>query len=127
MAVRATHPLAGRIKFPGIPVSFSENIVLLAANKLFPQYMSYTASLGRKLADVILSPPPCRAAAPSMPPLSIVRVEVKATAGRGTLELKTRDVRADVLVWLTFGDRFEGGNDPIIVYVVQSPKNNGSL
>jgi hypothetical protein len=123
-AVRAAHPLASRIKFPGVPAPFSENIVLLAASKLFPRYKGYIPSLGGKLADVILSPPLGGITVPSMSPPPIVKVEVKATASRGTLELKPRDVRADILVWLTFGDRFEGGKDAITVYVLLDPKEN---
>lgn len=127
ITVRATHPLAKRIKFPGIPAPFSESIVVLAASKLFPQYRHYTASAGGKQADVILSPPPRGAVVQGNSPPSIVMVEVKATASRGTLELKTRDVQADFLVWLAFGNRFEGGGDPISVHVVPSPKTNACL
>lgn len=127
IAVRARHPLANRIKFPGVPAPFSESIVLLAASKLFPQHSSYTASPGGKLADIILVPPPCGAAVQSVPPPPNVTVEVKATASRGTLELKKRDVQANILVWLAFGNRFEGGSDPIVVNVVPNPGSNALL
>ncbi len=127
IAVRATHPLAKRIKFPGVPASFSENIVLLAASKLFPKCSNCTAHFGGKRADIILFPAPCGAATPSAPLPSGLAVEVKATASRGTLELKNRDVQADFLVWLAFGNRFEGGGDPIIVNVVPNPRSNALL
>lgn len=127
MTVRANYPLAKRIKFPGIPSVFSESIVLCAADKLFPKYSAYIASSGGTLADITLSPPHSGALLPLTAQSSPMTVEVKATASRGTLELKTRDVQADFLVWLAFGNRFEGGSDPIHVHVVPNPKTNSSL
>lgn len=121
-SIRMANEFAKLIKFPGIPSVFSENIVLLAAHKLFPQYKHYNASLGGRVADIILSPPKGSAVSKGVTP--IVKIEVKATANRGTLELKERDVQADVLVWVSFGNRFEGGRGPITVYVLSNPKES---
>lgn len=128
MDVRRAIPIAARIKFPAVPARFSESIVVLAANRLFAPYTGYTAAAGGKLADVILTRPSDSAvSALGVVPAPTVKVEVKATASRGTLELKPRDVSADILVWLSFGDRFEGGRDPITVHVLPKPTENPSV
>jgi hypothetical protein len=50
-----------------------------------------------------------------------LKVEVKATGQHAFQELKDKDLRADVLVWLRFGRRLELGTGPIEAAVIEGP------
>jgi hypothetical protein len=51
----------------------------------------------------------------------VKRVEVKATAEHAFQELKAKDLRADILVWIRFGRRFHQGDGPIEVALLNEP------
>jgi hypothetical protein len=46
---------------------------------------------------------------------------VKSTGLNGFQELKAKDLLADTLVWIHFGDRFEEGSAPIQVAILENP------
>lgn len=99
---RELNPVARHIKFPSLPAVFSESIVIAAATVLFGP--SWKCRYGGKESDLILE---------STHGTQTKRVEVKATGQHALQELKAKDLRADVLVWVRFGRRYEvgGGGD----------------
>jgi hypothetical protein len=49
------------------------------------------------------------------------RVEVKATGEHAFQEFKAKDLRADFLVWIRFGRRFNLGQGPIEIAILSDP------
>jgi len=49
------------------------------------------------------------------------RVEVKATGVHAFQEFKAKDLRADFLVWVRFGRRFNLGQGPIEIAILSNP------
>jgi hypothetical protein len=111
--IRETHelnPVARLIKFPSLPAVFSESIVIAAATVLFGP--GWRCRYGGKECDVILE---------NTHGTETKRVEVKATGQHAFQELKAKDLRADVLVWVRFGRRYEVGAGAIEVVVIEDP------
>jgi len=107
---RELNPVASHIKFPGLPAVFSESIVIAAANVLFGP--GWKCRYGGNECDVILE---------STDGTQTKRVEVKATGHHAFQELKAKDLRADGLVWVRFGRRYEVGGGTIEVAVIEDP------
>lgn len=108
--MRDRNKVAAYIKYPPLPPVFSESIVIAAAPTLFGA--GYTARFGGKLCDVVLT----RGDGGDKK-----RVEVKATGRHAFQELKEKDLRADILVWIRFGDYFEVGSGVIEAAVLENP------
>lgn len=108
--LRSRTPAARYIKFPPLPSLWSESIAISAVPTLFGP--GWRGRYGGRVADVIAE----NAAAGST-----MKVEVKATGRHAFQELKEKDLRADSLVWLRFGRRFELGSGPIEVAVLEAP------
>jgi hypothetical protein len=108
--MREQIPAAQHIKFPSLPSVFSESIVLAAATILFGP--DWRCGFGGKECDLILR---------NVNDGLTKRVEVKATAQNAFQELKAKDLRADVLIWVRFGRRYEIGSGSIEVAVIESP------
>lgn len=109
--LRADIPIASRINFPLLPSILSESIVIIAAPILFNLRPGWKAVFGGKAADILLKDDNGNEEL----------VEVKSCGMRGTLELKSRDVLSDKLVWVNFGSRYHDGFGPITVYVLRNP------
>ncbi len=107
---RELNPVAGYIKFPSLPAIFSESIVIAAATVLFGP--GWKCRYGGNICDVILE---------STDGTQTKRVEVKATGIHAFQELKAKDLRADVLVWVRFGRRYEVGGGAIEVAIIENP------
>lgn len=107
--LRQTLVAAKHIKFPPLPPVFSESLVIVAAQRIFGE--EWNARYGGKECDVVIQ----NAAGDTK------RVEVKATAEHGFQEFKAKDLRADVLVWVHFGTRFQGGTGPIEITLLSQP------
>ncbi|MFH1176481.1 MAG: hypothetical protein V1750_03665 [Acidobacteriota bacterium] len=90
--MRDQNPVAVHIKYPALPSILSESIVIAAAEAIFGK--GCDCRYGGSECDILLFDP-------SQP--ALLRVEVKATARHAFQELKEKDLRADVLVWLRFG------------------------
>jgi hypothetical protein len=108
--LRVRSAAARHIKFPPLPSIFSESIAIASTPTLFGP--GWRGRYGGRLADLIVE----NATAGSM-----LKVEVKATGRHAFQELKDKDLRADVLVWLRFGLRLELGNGPIEAAVIERP------
>jgi hypothetical protein len=108
--LRVRSAAARHIKFPPLPSIFSESIAIATTSTLFGA--GWTGRYGGRLADMLVE----NAAAGST-----LKVEVKATGQHAFQELKDKDLRADVLVWLRFGRRLEMGKGPIEVAVIERP------
>lgn len=107
-ALRKRSSAARLVQYPPLPSPFSESLVIAAAPKLFG--VEWEADYGSD-CDVILETN-----------LGLRRrVEVKATGGRAFQELKDKDLRADFLVWVRFGRRYEIGSGSIQICVLANP------
>jgi hypothetical protein len=107
---RDLNPVASHIKFPSLPAVFSESIVIAAATVLFGP--GWKCRYGGNECDVILE---------STNGTQTKRVEVKATGQHAFQELKAKDLRAEVLVWIRFGRRYEVGGGAIEVAIIEDP------
>ena len=97
------------IKFPPLPSIFSESIVIAAVRRLFgPQW---TARYGGAKCDVLIENGQG----------DTKRIEVKATGEHAFQEFKAKDLRADYLVWIRFGRRFQLGSGPIEIAILADP------
>ena len=107
--LREELPAARHIKFPPLPSIFSESIVIAAAPRIFGP--GWTARYGGAACDVLIESDQGEER----------RVEVKATGVHAFQELKAKDLRADFLVWVRFGRRFESGQGPIEIAILSNP------
>jgi hypothetical protein len=108
--VREKTPVARHIKFPALPAIFSESIVMAAATALFGS--GWRCVSGGNNCDIILE---------NANRDLKKRVEVKATGRHAFQELKAKDLRADILIWIRFGRRYELGSGLIEIAVIESP------
>jgi len=102
-------PAARHIKFPPLPSIFSESLVIAAAPRIFGP--EWTAQYGGSLCDVLIANGRGEEK----------RVEVKATGEHAFQEFKPKDLRADFLVWVRFGRRFNLGQGPIEIAILSDP------
>jgi hypothetical protein len=107
---RRTNPVAKHIKFPPMPSILSESIAIAATPLLFGR--DWEGRYGGRVCDVSIENSVSRA---------IRRVEVKATGHHAFQELKEKDLQADALIWIRFGQRFENGNGRIEISVLDTP------
>jgi hypothetical protein len=107
--LREELPAARHIKFPPLPSIFSESIVIAATPRIFGP--GWTARYGGSTCDVLLENDQGEKR----------RVEVKATGAHAFQELKAKDLKADFLVWVRFGRRFDVGQGPIEIAILSEP------
>ena len=107
--LREELPAAKHIKSPPLPSIFSESIVIVAAPLIFGS--EWTARYGGAECDVLIEN--ARG--------DVGRVEVKATGMHAFQEFKAKDLRADFLVWVRFGQRFNLGQGPIEIAILSNP------
>jgi hypothetical protein len=106
--LRGERPAAVHIQRPAIPCILSESVVALVGLTLFD---ANRVEFGGKRADLRFA----------MVDEGELLVEVKASGGRSFIELKTRDLARDALVWADFGQRYEHGVGPIQLHVLRDP------
>jgi hypothetical protein len=107
--LREELPAARHIKSPPLPSIFSESIVIAAASRIFGP--GWTARYGGAACDVMIEDGHGEER----------RVEVKATGEHAFQEFKAKDLRADYLVWVRFGRRFNLGHGPIEIAILSNP------
>jgi hypothetical protein len=107
--LRRQNRVAKYIKFPPLPSVFSESIVIASVRRLFG--VDWEAAYGGKTSDVVIES--VRG--------ETKRVEVKATGEHAFQEFKAKDLRADFLVWIRFGRRFQAGAGRIEIALLQEP------
>ena len=107
--LREELPAARHIKSPPLPSIFSESIIIAAAPRIFGS--EWTARYGGALCDVLIANGRGEEK----------RVEVKATGEHAFQEFKAKDLRADFLVWVRFGRRFNLGQGPIEIAILSDP------
>lgn len=108
--MREQTSVARHIKFPSLPAAFSESIVIAATPALFGP--GWRCGYGGKKCDIFLE---------NVNDGLTKRVEVKASGQHAFQELKAKDLRADVLIWIRFGRRYQVGSGPIEVAVIENP------
>ena len=92
-----------------LPSVFSESIVIMAAPRLFGS--DWKATFGGKECDVLIGNVSGETK----------RIEVKTTAEHAFQEFKSKDLRADILVWIRFGRRFQEGQGRIEIALLREP------
>jgi hypothetical protein len=107
--MRSRSPIAKLIHYPSVPSVFSESLTIHCAEFLFGS--GWTAKLGEGVCDVILEWKDEQRT-----------VEVKATGQTGFQEFKGKDLVADFLVWIDFGERYISGTDKLSIYILSNPK-----
>jgi hypothetical protein len=107
--LREELPAARHIKSPPLPSIFSESIIIAAAPRIFGS--GWTARYGGATCDVLIENGHGEER----------RVEVKATGEHAFQEFKAKDLRADFLVWIRFGRRFNLGQGPIEIAILSDP------
>jgi hypothetical protein len=107
--LRQELPAARHIKSPSLPPIFSESIVIAAAPRLFGS--EWKARYGGRVCDVLIQNRCGKQR----------RVEVKATGMHAFQEFKAKDLMADFLVWVRFGQRFNSGEGPIEIAILSDP------
>ena len=108
-ALRSRFKAARHIKFPPLPSLFSESMVIASVHRLFGP--TWEARYGGVECDVLIE----NLAGETR------RLEVKATGEHAFQEFKAKDLRADVLVWIRFGRRFQEGTGPIEIALLSQP------
>lgn len=108
-AFRESNAVARHIKFPPVPAIFSESIAIAATPILFGR--EWIGCYGGRDSDLTVKH--CVSG-------KSLRVEVKATGRHAFQELKEKDLLADALIWIRFGRRYELGDGPIEVAVIEA-------
>lgn len=106
--LRAGSSVARLIHYPSVPSEFSESMTIHCAERFFGK--NWIARFG-DTSDVIIEQPGEQRT-----------VEVKATGQTNFQEFKLKDLVADFLVWIHFGDRYINGGGKINIYILQDPK-----
>ncbi|GAB4429329.1 MAG: hypothetical protein Fur0044_27040 [Anaerolineae bacterium] len=101
--------IARLIHYPSVPAEFSESLTVHCAERFFGK--NWTAKFGGSVCDIVLER------------LGEQRtVEVKATGQTNFQEIKPKDLAADFLVWMHFGDRYINGHDKLHIYILKNPR-----
>lgn len=100
--------VARLIHYPSIPSDFSESLTIHCAKLFFGD--GWAAQFGGSISDIQL----CRNDERQ-------NVEVKATTQTGFQEFKPKDLSADFIVWIHFGNRYINGAGSILIYVLHNP------
>lgn len=111
--IRRDNPLARHIQFPKIPSILSESLAvhLLRSGDVLPGLTGYSFSLGGKRADILAE----RLG-------ETKRIEVKATGKSAFQNFVAKDVDADYIIWIHFGDYFAGSGDKTLrAFVLREP------
>ncbi len=106
--LRSKSSIARLIHLPSVPAELSESLTIHCANRFFGQ--GWRAEFGGRLCDVILEKPGERKT-----------VEVKATGQTSFQELKAKDLSADFITWIHFGERYINGTGKLQIYILGNP------
>jgi hypothetical protein len=104
------YPAAARIYRPAIPSIFSESVAAVATPHLFGNGASAERGKGRSAPDLLVHKG-----------RRVLRVEVKATGSSAFCQIREKDLRSDVLLWLAFGSRYVEGHGPLLVFGLRNP------
>ncbi len=106
--MRSRSAVARLIHLPSVPAEFSESLTIHCTERFFGN--GWKAKFGGRLCDVVLEKAGERRT-----------VEVKATGQTSFQELKAKDLSADFIVWIHFGERYINGSGKLQVYILRSP------
>ncbi|MBI1881553.1 MAG: hypothetical protein HYR94_25510 [Chloroflexi bacterium] len=107
--LRTRSAIARLIHYPSVPSEFSESLTIHCAEYFFGK--SWVAKFNGDISDIILEQPGEQRT-----------VEVKSTGQTNFQELKPKDLNADFLVWMHFGDRYISGIGKLSIYILKNPK-----
>lgn len=107
------NPLAGKIKYPQLPSNATESLALHLLRKriILKELSSYHFAFGGSTSDILAESGGKK-----------VRIEVKATARSAFQYFGPRDIRADYIIWIHFGQYFMKAEEtPLQVITIRSP------
>jgi len=108
--LKAANPVAAPIQYPKLPSIFSESLVLLCGPVLFPHAKNLRR--GGAVADILFESGKLTK-----------KLEIKATGQQAFQYFGQKDIDADFLVWLAFGEFFrKRAESPIKIYVLAEPR-----
>lgn len=112
--LRKESRLAEKIKFPSIPSNLTESLTihLLKNYNILPELSGFKIDFGGRTSDILATN------------IGLQKtIEVKAT-GKSAFEFfSDKDIKADYIIWLHFGDFFLKEDSKIIeIYVIYEPK-----
>ena len=113
-SLKKKNKIAKFIQYPKVPNILSESLAiqLILKKKILRELSSCEVILGGNVADVI-----------AKKLKSIKKIEVKATGAKEFQEFGPKDIKADFLVWINFGDSFLRGNfSRISVFTLKNPR-----
>jgi hypothetical protein len=110
--LKSTHRLADKIKYPQIPSILSESLVIhLLKRNILPELSRYNFSFGGKKADIL-----------AKINREELKIEVKATAKNAFEYLGGKDITADYIFWVHFGEFYLNSKDKIVeIYIIKNP------
>jgi hypothetical protein len=107
--LRAESSVARLIHYPSVPSEFTESLTVHCADLFFGE--GWIGKFGGSTCDILLERLGERKS-----------VEVKATGQTNFQEFKLKDLGADFLVWIHFGDRYINGGGKLSIYVLRNPR-----
>ncbi|HUW74887.1 MAG TPA: hypothetical protein VMW05_12855 [Methyloceanibacter sp.] len=107
--LKAQNPAAAPIQYPKLPSIFSESLVLHCGPAIFPNAQNLRR--GGAVADILFEVGQLTK-----------KVEVKATGQQAFQYFGKKDIDADFLVWLAFGEFFRSqAESHVKIYVLAKP------
>lgn len=112
--LRQENPLAARINNPKLPSVLTESIALHLLKKgYFSDFNGYDFDFGKTVADIIGTKGNMK-----------IKIEVKATANSAFQYFGEKDITADYILWLHFGDFFSNRASHVIkIFFITHPNN----
>jgi hypothetical protein len=110
--LKAASPVAAAIQYPKLPSIFTESLIMRCGPVLFPDARDLRR--GGAVADILFEAG-----------THTKKVEIKATGQQAFQYFGPKDISADFLVWLAFGELFrnqaESPKSPIRTYLLAGP------
>ena len=112
--LRKESKLAEKIKFPSIPSNLTESLAihLLRNHNILPELNGFKIDFGGRISDILATNGDLQK-----------MIEVKATGKSAFEYFGDKDIKADYIIWLHFGDFFMSEyNKAIEIYIISEPK-----
>lgn len=111
--LKSERAIASKIKNPQLPSALTESLTihLLRKEKILPELTGFNFDFGGQVADILASNGDQHQ-----------KIEVKATAKSAFEYFGGRDITADYIVWVHFGNFFiTPKNVPLKIFIIKSP------
>lgn len=113
--LRKKNRLAYNIQYPKIPSILTESLAIHLLNRMgiISKLNGYTFKFGGRVADIL-----------AIKGNNKIKIEIKATAKSAFEYFGEKDISADFIIWIHFGNFFVNKEETQIkVFIVQTPRN----